>query len=295
MTSAPREDIDAHTGTATTGHEWDGIRELNTPLPKWWLYILYATIVWAIGYIIVYPAIPLISNHTPGILGWSSRAAVTDELMQLKQQRAPMTLALDKASFAEIAKDDRLRTFALAQGRAAFGDNCAACHGAGGGGAISYPNLNDDDWIWGGSLEAIQQTILYGVRSTHADTRVGAMPAFGQTGILNASEIDQLANHVRAIGGLPTEKTYDKALGDKIYGENCAACHGDAGKGKIELGAPNLSDKIWLFGSDKASIVQTLVRGRGSMMPAWTERLDGATIKALALYVHALGGGEPSP
>jgi cytochrome c oxidase cbb3-type subunit 3 len=199
----------------------------------------------------------------------------------------------------------RLRRLGQRLLRAAHGDQgaasqkqnrrCAPLDGAGGGGATSYPNLNDDDWIWGGSLEAIQQTILYGVRSTHADTRVGAMPAFGQTGILNASEIDQLANHVRAIGGLPTEKTYDKALGDKIFGENCAACHGDAGKGKIELGAPNLSDKIWLFGSDKASIVQTLVRGRGSMMPAWTERLDGATIKALALYVHALGGGEPSP
>ena len=293
MSSAPHEDIDAHTGTATTGHEWDGIRELNTPLPKWWLYILYATIVWAIGYIIVYPAIPLISGHTPGLLGWSSRAAVTDDLAQLTRQRAPMTSALEKASFADVAKDERLRSFALAQGRAAFGDNCAACHGAGGGGAVSYPNLNDDDWIWGGSLEAIQQTIQYGIRSTHPDTRVGVMPAFAQ--ILNAKEIDQLANHVRALGGLTTEKTYEKALADKLFGEQCAACHGDAGKGNIELGAPNLADSIWLFGSDKASIVQTLMRGRASMMPAWNDRLDDTTIKALSIYVHALGGGKTSP
>jgi cytochrome c oxidase cbb3-type subunit 3 len=293
MSGAPHEDIDAHTGTATTGHEWDGIRELNTPLPKWWLYILYATIVWAIGYVIVYPAIPLISGHTPGVAGWTSRGAVAEDLAQLKQQRAPMTSALEKASFSEITKDERMRTFALAQGKAAFGDNCAPCHGAGGGGSISYPNLNDDDWIWGGSLEAIQQTIQYGIRSTHPDTRVGVMPAFAQ--ILNTKEIDQLANHVRALGGLTTEKTYVKALGDKLFGEQCAACHGDEGKGNIELGAPNLADSIWLFGSDKASIVQTLMRGRASMMPAWNERLDDTTIKALSVYVQSLGGVKTSP
>lgn len=293
MSGAPHEDIDAHTGTATTGHEWDGIRELNTPLPKWWLYILYATIVWAIGYIIVYPAIPLISGHTPGVAGWTSRGAVTQELAQLTQQRAPMTSALGKASFPEITADERLRTFALAQGRAAFGDNCAPCHGAGGGGAVSYPNLNDDDWIWGGSLEAIQQTIQYGIRSTHPETRVGAMPAFAQ--ILNTKEIDQLANHVRALGGLTTENTYDKALGSRLFGEQCAACHGDEGRGNIELGAPNLADRIWLFGSDKASIVQTLVRGRASMMPAWNSRLDDTTIKALSVYVQSLGGVKTAP
>jgi cytochrome c oxidase cbb3-type subunit 3 len=293
MSGAPHEDIDAHTGTATTGHEWDGIRELNTPLPKWWLYILYATIVWAIGYVIVYPAIPLISGHTPGVAGWTSRGAVAVDLAQLMKQRAPMTSALEKASFSEITKDERMRTFALAQGKAAFGDNCAPCHGAGGGGSISYPNLNDDDWIWGGSLEAIQQTIQYGIRSTHPDTRVGVMPAFAQ--ILNTKEIDQLANHVRALGGLTTEKTYEKALGDKLFGEQCAACHGDEGKGNIELGAPNLADSIWLFGSDKASIVQTLMRGRASMMPAWNERLDDTTIKALSVYVQSLGGVKTSP
>ena len=293
MSGAPHEDIDAHSGTATTGHEWDGIRELNTPLPKWWLYILYATIVWAIGYIIVYPAIPLISGHTPGVAGWTSRGAVTQELAQLTQQRAPMTSTLEKASFSEITKDERLRTFALAQGRAAFGDNCAPCHGAGGGGAFSFPNLNDDDWIWGGSLEAIQQTIQYGIRSTHPDTRVGIMPAFAQ--ILNTKEIGQLVNHVRALGGLTTENTYDKPLADRLFGEQCAACHGDEGKGNIERGAPNLANSIWLFGSDKASILQTLARGRASMMPAWNGRLDDTTIKALSVYVQSLGGVKTAP
>ena len=153
--------------------------------------------------------------------------------------------------------------------------------------------INDDDWIWGGSLEAIQQTIQYGIRSTHPDTRVGIMPAFAQ--ILNTKEIDQLANHVRALGGLTTENTYEKALGSRLFGEQCAACHGDEGKGNIELGAPNLADSIWLFGSDKASILQTLVRGRASMMPAWNGRLDDTTIKALSVYVQSLGGVKTAP
>ncbi|MFN3888936.1 MAG: cytochrome-c oxidase, cbb3-type subunit III [Beijerinckiaceae bacterium] len=293
MSTAHHEDIDAHTGTATTGHEWDGIRELNTPLPKWWLYIFYATIVWSVGYFIVYPSWPMISSYTPGVWGWTSRGAVTADLASLQQQRAPMVSALDSASLAEISKDDKLRAFAIAQGRAAFGDNCAPCHGSGGGGSPSFPNLNDDDWLWGGSLDDIRHTIAYGVRSGHEQTRVGApMPAFGLTGMLKPSEISQVADHVRALAGLPVEKGYDGAVGAKIYAEQCASCHGDAGKGNPELGAPNLTDKIWLFGADKATIVEGINRGRGSVMPAWIGRLDDTTIKALAVYVHGLGGGK---
>jgi cytochrome c oxidase cbb3-type subunit 3 len=293
MTSAHNQDIDAHTGTATTGHEWDGIRELNTPLPKWWLYIFYATIVWAIAYVIAYPAWPLVSSYTPGVLGWTSRGAVTADLEQLQKQRAPMVSALSAASLAEISKDEKLRGFAVAQGRAAFGDNCAPCHGSGGGGAVGYPNLNDDDWIWGGTLDDIQQTITYGIRSGHEKARLGApMPAFGLTGMLKPTEISQVADHVRALAGLPTEKTYDASVGGKLFGEQCASCHGDAGTGNPELGAPNLTDKIWLFGSDKAAIADGVTRGRASVMPQWGGRLDDTTIKALAVYVHGLGGGK---
>jgi cytochrome c oxidase cbb3-type subunit 3 len=292
MSTAHHDDVDAVSGTSTTGHEWDGIRELNTPLPKWWLYMFYATIVWSIGYFVVYPAIPLATSFTPGLWNWSSRGAVTQELAELAAQRAPMTNALAKASVQEIAKTDSLRAFALAQGRAAFGDNCAPCHGAGGGGAVSYPNLNDDDWLWGGTLEAIQHTISFGVRSAHENTRVGAMPAFGATGILNAKEIDQVSDHVRALAGLSTAPGYDKATGEKIFAEQCASCHGEQGRGNQEFGAPNLTDRIWLFGSDKATIAQTVIRGRNSVMPAWTGRLDDTTIKALTIFVHGLGGGK---
>jgi cytochrome c oxidase cbb3-type subunit 3 len=292
MSTAHHDDVDAVSGTSTTGHEWDGIRELNTPLPKWWLYMFYATIVWSIGYFVVYPAIPLATSFTPGLWNWSSRGAVTQELAELAAQRAPMTNALAKASVQEIAKTDSLRAFALAQGRAAFGDNCAPCHGAGGGGAVSYPNLNDDDWLWGGTLEAIQQTISFGVRSAHENTRMGAMPAFGATGMLTTKEIDQVSDHVRALAGLPTAPGYDKAAGTKIFAEQCASCHGEEGRGNQEFGAPNLTDRIWLFGSDKATIVQTIMRGRNSVMPAWTGRLDDTTIKALTIFVHGLGGGK---
>ncbi len=293
MSTAHHEDIDAHTGTATTGHEWDGIRELNTPLPKWWLYIFYATIVWSFGYFVLYPSWPLLSTHTPGVLGWSSRGAVRADLEQLQTQRAGMVSALSAASLAEIAKDDKMRSFAVAQGRAAFGDNCAPCHGSGGGGAVGYPNLNDDEWIWGGSLEDIHQTIAYGIRSGHEKARLGApMPAFGLTGMLRPAEISQVSDHVRALAGLQTDKMYDAAAGAKLYSEQCASCHGDAGKGNPELGAPNLTDKIWLFGSDKAVIAEGVTRGRASVMPLFAGRLDDTTIKALAIYVHGLGGGK---
>jgi cytochrome c oxidase cbb3-type subunit 3 len=183
-----------------------------------------------------------------------------------------------------------MRGFAIAQGRAAFGDNCAPCHGAGGGGAVGYPNLNDDEWLWGGTLEAIRHAVAYGVRSGHEQARSGVMPAFA--GVLRMSEINQVADHVRAMAGLPVDKGYDAALGAKLYAENCAACHGDAGKGHPELGAPDLTDRIWLFGSHKGAIIEGVLRGRGSVMPAFTGRLDDTTIKALTVYVHGLGGGK---
>lgn len=282
--------VDAHTGTSTTGHEWDGIRELNTPLPRWWLTILYVTIVWAIGYMIVYPAVPLISTYTAGLFGYSSRGAVTEELASLQAQRAPMVKALEAASFAEIEKDPKLLTFARAQGKAAFGDNCAPCHGAGGGGSKAFPNLVDDDWLWGGKIEDIQATITHGIRSADPQARAGAMPGFD--GMLKPGEAALTADYVRSLAGLPVDVKTDLAAGKKIFADNCAACHGDAGKGNQELGAPNLTDQIWLYGSDRATLVETILKGRAGMMPNWGDRLEPGAIKALAIYVRSLGGGR---
>src|SRR5690606_5524341 len=184
-------EIDAATGTATTGHEWDGIHELNTPLPRWWLWLFYATIVWSIGYWVLYPAWPLVSTATEGALAWHTRSAIVSDLEELRAARAPMVARLAAASLKEISEDPQLLTFARAQGRVAFADNCAPCHGAGGGGAKGYPNLNDDDWLWGGTLSEVEQTIRFGVRSAHEKTRQGAaMPAFGRDGMLNNQQIE---------------------------------------------------------------------------------------------------------
>jgi cytochrome c oxidase cbb3-type subunit III len=287
-----KEEIDAFTGTATTGHVWDGIRELNTPLPRWWLWLFYATIIWSIGYWIVYPSWPLVSSYTIGAFNWHSRSAVVSDLDSLKSERAGMVGRLAAASPQEIASDPQMLAFALAQARPAFAENCAPCHGAGGGGAKGYPNLNDDEWIWGGKLDEIAQTIRHGVRST-AESRQGPpMPAFGRDGILKRADIDAVADYVRSLAGLPTDTKADLTLGKKVYADNCVLCHGEAGKGNRELGAPNLTDPIWLYGSDTASIVNAVWNGRGAVMPAWAGRLDDVTIKALAVYVHSLGGGE---
>ena len=286
------KDVDALTGTATTGHEWDGLRELNTPLPRWWLWTFYATIVWAIGYWIVYPAWPLLTTSTEGAFGWHSRSAVVADLDQLKTLRGPMMDKLTKASVKEIANDPLLIDFARAQGRVAFADNCAPCHGAGGVGGKGYTDLNDDDWLWGGKLEDLEKTIRHGARAGDDDGRQGRMPAFGRDGLLKANEISAVADYTRSLSGLSVEKDADLALGKKVFADNCALCHGPEGRGNREVGAPNLTDKLWFYGSDKKIIMEGLQNGRGGVMPAWGGRLSDPTIKALTVYVHGLGGGE---
>jgi cytochrome c oxidase cbb3-type subunit 3 len=287
-----RPDVDTHSGTATTGHDWDGIRELNTPLPRWWLWTFYATILWSVGYWIVYPSWPLLSSYTTGIFGWQSREAVVRDLAQLNAVRGPMMVRLSGASVSEILSDPLLLDFARAQGRTAFADNCAPCHGPNGAGIKGYPNLNDDDWLWGGKVDEIAATIRHGIRAIDEKTRLGSMPAFGRDNMLRRSDIETVADYVRSIAGLPVEPNADIAAGKKIYAESCASCHGDTGKGKRELGAPDLTDAIWLYGSDKRAIVDGLWNGRAGVMPAWAGRLDDTTIKALTVYVHSLGGGE---
>jgi cytochrome c oxidase cbb3-type subunit III len=285
-------DIDTVSGTATTGHKWDGITELNTPLPRWWLITFYLTIVWAIGYWVVYPAWPLLSSNTKGLFGYSTRADVAVELAKLDKIRGEKMVALGAASLADIEKDPTLLALARARGKTVFGDNCAPCHGSGATGSKGFPNLNDDDWLWGGTLDQIMQTIQYGARSGNAKAHEGQMLAFGKEGVLKQDQIVTVANHVRALSGLPTRPGYDAGAGAKIFADNCMACHGDKGQGNPELGAPNLSDKIWLYGSDEATIIETVTNGRAGVMPAWEGRLDPATIKAMAVYVHSLGGGK---
>lgn len=286
------DDIDHVSGHSTTGHEWDGIKELNTPLPRWWVLTFYATILWAVAYWVVYPAWPLVSGYTAGLLNYTNRAAVSKDLAELEAIRGDKMKVLAGAALAEIEKDPNLLSLARARGKTVFADNCAPCHGSGAAGAKGYPNLNDDDWLWGGSLEQISQTIQFGARSGNPKAHESQMLAFGRDGILKPEEIATVANYVRSLSGLSTETGVSAATGKKIFEDNCAACHGKDGKGNQEMGAPNLTDQLWLYGSDQAAIVETITNGRAGVMPAWADRLDPVTIKALTVYVHSLGGGK---
>ena len=284
--------IDAHSGVPTTGHEWDGIEELNTPLPRWWVWTFWLTVLWAIAYTIVYPAWPTLSGGTRGLFGWNSRNQLTQEVTQLQVTRAPIFAKLKNASLEEIVANPDLLSAARMVGAAAFANNCAACHGAGGAGSKGYANLNDDDWIWGGHLNEIRTTIEHGARwETDKATHSSSMPAFGRDGLLTPDQISILADHVRTFAELP-DTVAPTAEGQKLYDDNCAACHGIEGKGNTELGAPNLTDAIWLYGSDKPTIISRIKNGGGGVMPAWSEKLDEITIKALSIYVHSLGGGQ---
>jgi cytochrome c oxidase cbb3-type subunit III len=292
MTQSAKPTVDAVSGAETTGHEWDDIRELNNPLPRWWLYGLYATIVWAIGYCIAYPAWPLVSDYTRGLLGHSQREAVMQEVAAAKAARGAHGEAIATASLDEIRSNPDLLELALANGKAAFGDNCASCHGTGAAGRTGYPNLQDDEWLWGGTLDQIHQTIRFGARSGHSDAHAGEMLAFGRDGMLKRSEIEAVANYVLSLSG----KAYDAKLnveeGKAIFAQNCAACHGEQAKGNQELGAPDLTDAIWLYGGSPQQVVATVFNGRKGVMPAWEGRLDPVTIKSLTIYVHSLGGGK---
>ena len=283
--------VDKVSGQTTTGHEWDGIRELNTPLPRWWLYLFYLTIAFAVVYWIAYPAWPLVSGYTRGLLGYTNRARVAEDVAAAQAARMQSAAGLASATVAEIAADPKLTEIALAEGKAAFGDNCAPCHGSGGQGQKGYPNLTAGRWLWGGTLEEIKTTITHGIRADDADTHMSAMPAFGKDGILKPEEIREVANYLRTIDGLEPEQGVDVVAGKKIFADNCAACHGDQGKGNIEMGAPNLTTKVWQYGSNLKDLIYTITYARNSVMPAWGGRLDPVTIKSLAVYVHSLGGG----
>ena len=287
-----KKEIDKVTGTETTGHEWDGIKELNTPLPRWWLWTFYATIIWAIGYMIAYPSIPLLKASTPGLLGVTNRGNVAIEIAEARKAQAKYIKQIAAKPLAEIRKDPALFEFALAGGKAAFAVNCIQCHGAGAQGGPGYPNLNDDDWLWGGKLEDIHTTIAHGIRfAADEDTRTSDMPAFGADEVLEQKQISQVASYVLKLSG----QEHDKAEAEKgaaIFAENCASCHGEDGKGNPELGAPDLSDAIWLYGKKRGDIIRQVTKPRHGVMPAWAGRLDEVTIKELALYVHSRGGGE---
>ncbi|MDW3097557.1 MAG: cytochrome-c oxidase, cbb3-type subunit III [Alphaproteobacteria bacterium] len=284
--------VDDYTGVETTDHEWDGIRELDNPLPKWWLYSFYACILWAVGYWVLYPAWPLASSYTQGILGYSQRAVVTE---QVEQSRAALRVYDDQilaGELSDVPGNPELHSVALAGGESAFGDNCAACHGRGAQGFKGYPNLNDDAWLWGGTLEDIRFTLRHGIRWEADDnTRLNDMPRFLDDGIFTQAEVSDTTQYVLQLSGKDVDAEAAQR-GQELFGAQCVTCHMEGGVGNQELGAPDLTDAIWLYGGDEESIYASIAHSRRGVMPAWQGRLDEATIAKLALYVHSLGGGE---
>ena len=290
--------IDKATGTQTVGHEWDGIEELDTPMPRWWLWTLYATIIWGIGYVILYPAWPMLNGATEGVLGWSSRGELEKELSARDAELEPIRQALVSTDIRKLNGSPELMQAAIEGGRSAFKVHCVQCHGSGADGirpGNGYPNLNDDEWLWGGDLEAIEYTLTHGIRNPdHDQTRFSQMPAFGRDNILTSAQIGDLTSYVRTISG-KEENSASARRGAELFEVNCTVCHGPDAKGNRELGAPNLTDAITLYGLDRLSITNTITNSRYGVMPGWGQRLDPATIRMLAAYVHSLGGGEELP
>jgi len=284
--------IDEATGVPTMGHEWDGIQELDNPMPRWWLLTFYACIIFAIGYCIAYPAIPLLHRATAGMLGWTSHGQLAEETAKAEAARAATKAALAKVDIATLDPRSPLMHAAIEGGRAAFKINCAACHGAGAAGAKGYPNLNDDDWLWGGTRADIHQTLIHGIRQPGDDaTRMSRMPAFGRDGILKADEIDDVVSYIRLVSRQERANA-SSARGAKLFATNCAVCHGNDARGGRQFGAPNLTDGIWLYGGDRDTLTATVTNARYGVMPAWGVKLDPATLNMLTAYVHSLGGGE---
>lgn len=282
--------VDELSGVETTGHDWDGIRELNNPMPRWWIWTFCITIVWAIGYAIAFPSIPLLKDATKGLLGFSSRAELSNELATAKTAQNVYLDQIAAKSVSEIDADADLRQFAIAGGASAFKVNCAPCHGSGASGGAGFPNLNDDDWLWGGDIDAIHQTISHGIRfETDTDTRVLEMPAFGE--ILEPQQIRGVAAYVWSLTATPSDAELADA-GKQIFLDNCAACHGEDARGKRDLGAPDLADAIWLKGKGEDAIIQQVTVPKHGVMPAWTARLGDTTVKELTVFVHSLGGGK---
>jgi cytochrome c oxidase cbb3-type subunit III len=287
---ADEKRVDEPTGTELVGHEWDGIEELDTPMPRWWLWTFYATIAWALVYVVLYPAWPMVDRATEGLLGWTSRDQLEREMAAERQRQAPIRSALASTPIEELPSRPELMLAAVEGGRAAFRVNCVQCHGTGAAGSPGYPNLNDDEWLWGGDIASIHYSIAHGIRQPdHAETRQSQMPVFGQ--MLQAQEIGDLTAFVRTVSG---QRRADASArrGAALFADNCAACHGIEAKGDRALGAPDLTDAIWLYGGDDHSIATSIANSRAGVMPRWAHRLDPVTVKMLAAYVYSLGGGE---
>jgi cytochrome c oxidase cbb3-type subunit 3 len=278
----------------TTGHSWDGIEEYDNPMPRWWVWTFLITVVWAVGYWIAMPAWPGMTGSSTGVLGYSSRANVETEIQAFETRNEALFAQLLETDLDAIADDPTLHRFAVNAGASVFRAQCSQCHGAGGAGvqASGFPNLLDDDWLWGGTMEDIETTVTWGIRNTdYQDARWSEMPAFGRDGLLDSDEIDQVVHHVLSLSGAEHDASL-ASLGAELFDLNCSSCHGVDGEGDYFIGAPALNNQIWLYGGSFDAIRHSVYYSRFGVMPGFENRLREAEIRAVAAYVHQLGGGQ---
>jgi cytochrome c oxidase cbb3-type subunit 3 len=290
------EELDPVSGHRTTGHEWNGIKELDTPVPRGVLIFIVVTHLWALIWWVLMPTWPLITTYTKGLLRTDQHEMVERDLVAAQAERAAWMKAIETASFEEIQADEDLMRIVRNTGRQLFGDNCAACHGADGRGRSNYPDLTDDDWLWGGGPERIAETMRIGINSRHENTRVAQMPAFGRDAMLDRTQVRNVATYVHSLSNPATstpQNVEQVQAGKEIFLTTCAACHGEDARGNREVGAPNLTDRYWVYGGDLQAIIASVHGGRQGHMPTWDERLTPAEIKMLALYVDSLGVENP--
>lgn len=290
------EEIDRVTGRKTTGHIWNGIRELDTPIPRGILLFLIVTHVFAALWWLLEPAFPLGSTFTKGLIGSDQKQVVEQKIAASANARASWIDRIETLSYAEIRADEALMAKVKSSGHQLFGDNCAACHGRDGRGGLNYPDLTDDDWLWGGSPEKIEETMTIGVNSRHTSSRVSQMPSFGADEMLDRKQVADVSAYVYSLSHAEYSTAQNVGqidAGREVFLTTCAACHGENAKGNQDVGAPNLTDDRWIYGGTMERIIQTIHGGRQGHMPTWDERLTHAKIKILALYVNSLGTEKP--
>lgn len=279
-------DTDPVTGYETTGHNWNGIRELNTPFPRIVIWALALTFAYSAVAWVLLPAWPLGRDYTRGLLGLDQGEIAAEGYQRLAEARADWVTLFASGDFTALAADKTLMARAMPAAARLFADNCAACHGATGTGGPGFPNLADQDWLWGGDPETVAETLRVGINSAHLETRFSQMPAFGRDGMLPRNEIAAVADHVLA---LSSGKADPNSPSTTLFAENCSSCHGEAGTGGLGVGAPVLVDDQWIYGGSRDDILTTLRQGRQGVMPAWENRLSATEINMLALYVAGLG------
>jgi cytochrome c oxidase cbb3-type subunit 3 len=288
------EERDPVSGYLTTGHEWNGIKELNTPVPRLVYIALVVTALFALGCWILMPAFPLGSTFTKGLLGADDRAFVTASVREAAAERAAWTNQITAKSYSAIQADPNLMADVRTTGAVLFGDNCAVCHGRDAKGQPHFPNLTTTSWLWGGAPEAIAETIRVGINSPHANTRVSQMPAFGRDNMLKREDMEAAVAYVLSLSGKPpaNKAAADKvaasdriAAGKAVFATNCASCHGPEAKGNPEVGAPNLTDHYWIHGSGEDALYGDVWGGLQGHMPTWEDRLSPLERKILALYI----------